>query len=152
MSSTLETEIKLYNNMLKQQEITFSKLSQFFKTMSMKGISFVEHSKKSLEDYFSELKNENETATHIIGLKKLYDEFKKYFDKLKEMFQKINTQFADKITEFFNNYKNSNNESIKKISDIIPSLKDANSNLKKAKNEYFNASKPVIEQENKVNK
>jgi hypothetical protein len=151
MSSTLETEIKLYNNMLKQQEITFSKLSQFFKTMSMKGISFVEHSKKSLEDYFSELKNENETATHIIGLKKLYDEFKKYFDKLKEMFQKINTQFADKITEFFNNFKNSNNESIKKISDIIPSLKDANSNLKKAKNEYFNASKPVIEQENKVN-
>ena len=66
MSSNLESEIKSYNNLFKQHDMALYKLNQFFKTMSIYGIKFAEKSKKSLEDFFIKLINENSTATHII--------------------------------------------------------------------------------------
>ena len=49
MSPNLESEIKSYKNLFKQHDMALSKLNQFFKTMSIKGIKFAEKSKKSLE-------------------------------------------------------------------------------------------------------
>ena len=68
MSSNLESEIKSYNNLFKQHDMALSTLNQFFKTMSINGIKFAERSKKSLEEFFIELKNENSLATHIVWL------------------------------------------------------------------------------------
>ena len=150
MSTDLEIEINKYTNVFKQHDLTLFKLSQFFKTMSTKGIEFIKQSKKSLEEYLIELKKENISATHIISLIKFSNEFIKYFDKMKEIFQNINTQFSDKITEFSNEFKNSNNESLNNLNIINNQLKEGKVNLEKAKNEYFNANKPVICQENKI--
>ena len=68
MSSNLESEIKSYNNLFKQHDMALSTLNQFFKTMSINGIKFAERSKKSLEEFFIELKNEKSSATYIICL------------------------------------------------------------------------------------
>ena len=112
MSSNLESEIKTYTNLFKQHDIALNKLNQFFKTMSINGIKFAEKSKKSLEDFFIELKNENSSATHIICLSNFYNGLKTYFDKMKTIFQNIDTSCAEKASEFSANFKTKNNESI----------------------------------------
>ena len=150
MSLDLESEIKLYNNFIKQQETTLLKLSLFFKTMATNGLKFIENSKKALDDYFTELKKENPTATHIICLTNFFNGLKKYFDKIKEIYQNIDNQCANKITEFSNNFKNKINDQINNLSKINNKLKEEKSGLEKAKNDYFNANKNVAEVETKI--
>ena len=141
MSSNLESEIKSYNNLFKQHDTALYKFSQLFKTISLNGIKFVEKSKKSLEDFFIELKNENSSATHIICISNFYNGLKNYFDKTKLIFQAIDAQCAEKITEFSTNFKNKNNESINDIYKLNTKLKEETSNLEKVKFDYFNANK-----------
>ena len=146
MYSNLESEIKSYNNIIKQHDTALYKLNQFFKTMSINGIKFIEKSRKSLDDFFIELKNENSSATHIICLTNFYNGLKNYFEKLKIFFQNLDGQCAEKVTEFSTNFKNKNNESINKISNLNLKLKEENSNLEKVKFDYFNANK-IAEQD-----
>ena len=141
MSSNLESEIKTYTNLFKQHDIALNKLNQFFKTMSINGIKFEEKSKKSLEDFFIELKNENSSATHIICLSNFYNGLKTYFDKMKTIFQNIDTSCAEKASEFSANFKTKNNESINSIYKLNTKLKEETSNLEKTKFDYFNANK-----------
>ena len=141
MSSNLESEIKTYTNLFKQHDIALNKLNQFFKTMSINGIKFAEKSKKSLEDFFIELKNENSSATHIICLSNFYNGLKTYFDKMKTIFQNIDTSCAEKASEFSANFKTKNNESINSIYKLNTKLKEETSNLEKTKFDYFNANK-----------
>ena len=150
MTLDLETEIKIYNNLLKDQEISLTKLHQFFKAITENGFKFVDRSKKALEDYCNELKKENSSATHIICLTNFYNGVNKYFDKMKDMLQSIDTQCADKVLEFLNNYKNNINKSINNISKIDMKLKEQKVSLEKAKNEYFNANKTATSQESKI--
>ena len=56
MSSNLDSEIKTYNTLFKQHDNALYKLNQLFKTISTNGIKFIEKSKKSLEDFFIELR------------------------------------------------------------------------------------------------
>ena len=141
MSSNLESEIKTYTNLFKQHDIALNKLNQFFKTISINGIKFAEKSKKSLEDFFIELKNENSSATHIICLSNFYNGLKTYFDKMKTIFQNIDTSCAEKASEFSANFKTKNNESINSIYKLNTKLKEETSNLEKTKFDYFNANK-----------
>ena len=150
MTLDLETEIKIYNNLLKDQEISLTKLHQFFKTIATNGFKFVDHSKKALEDYCNELKKENSSATHIICLTNFYNGVNKYFDKMKDMLQSIDNQCANKVLEFLNSYKNNMNKSINNISKIDLKLKEQKVSLEKAKNEYFNANKTATSQESKI--
>ena len=112
MSSNLESEIKSYNNLFKQHDMALSTLNQFFKAMSINGIKFAERSKKSLEEFFIELKNENSLATHIVWL-----------------------------SNFNKNFKNTNTESINNFYKLNTKLKEETSNLEKVKFDYFNANK-----------
>ena len=150
MTINLETELKVYNNIIKDQDFSFLKLSQFFKTITTNGFKFVERSKKALEDYYIELKKENSSATHIICLTNFYNGLKKYFDKMVDMFQNIDNQCANKITEFSNSFKNNITESINNLSKIDLKLKEQKINLEKAKNDYFNANKNTTTQELKI--
>ena len=59
MSSNLDSEIKTYTTLFKQHDNALSKLNRLFKTISLNGINFIEKSKKSLEDFIIEFKNEN---------------------------------------------------------------------------------------------
>ena len=150
MTLDLETEIRIYNNLIKDQEISLTKLHQFFKTITTNGFKFVESSKKALEDYCNELKKENSSATHIICLTNFYNGINKYFDKMKDMLQSIDNQCANKVIDFLNNYKNNINKSINNISKIDMKLKEQKVSLEKAKNEYFNANKTATSQESKI--
>ena len=150
MTLDLETEIRIYNNLIKDQEISLTKLHQFFKTITANGFKFVDHSKKALEDYCNELKKENSSATHIICLTNFYNGVNKYFDKMKDMLQSIDNQCANKVLEFLNSYKNNMNKSINNISKIDLKLKEQKVSLEKAKNEYFNANKTATSQESKI--
>ena len=78
MASNLESEIKTYNNIFKQHDSALYKLTQLFKIMSLNGLKFVEKSKKSLDDFFLEFKNENTSATHIICLNNFYNGLNKH--------------------------------------------------------------------------
>ena len=141
MSSNLDSEIKTYNNLFRQHDNALNKLNQLFKTISLNGIKFIEKSKKSLEDFFVELKNENTSATHIICLTNFYNGLKNYFDKMKLIFQNIDTQCGDKVTEFSTTFKNKNNEVINNITRVSVVFKEETSNLEKVKFDYFNANK-----------
>ena len=141
MSSNLESEIKSYNNLFKQHDMALSKLNQIFKTMSINGIKFAEKSKKSLEEFFSELKNEHSSAMHIICLSNFYNGLKVCFDKMKLIFQNIDIQCSEKVSEFSTKFKNTNTESINSIYKLNKKLKEETSNLEKVKFDYFNANK-----------
>ena len=112
MSSNLDSEMKTYTTLFKQHDMALYKLNQLFKTISINGLKFIEKSKKSLDDFFIEFKNENSSATHIICLTNFYNGLKNYFEKLKIIFQNIDTQCAVKVVEFSTNFKNKNTESI----------------------------------------
>ena len=150
MTTTFDTEIKVYNNLVKQHDFALNKFSSFFKAMTTNGIKFIESSKKSLEEFFTELKKENSSATHIISLTNLYNGLNKYFDKMNEMFHNIDEQCVNKIIEFSNNFKSKNTEIISDLTKLDTSLKEKKSNIEKCKNEYFNSCKIVAEQEVKI--
>ena len=115
MTLDLETEIKVYNNLIKEQEISMTKLYLFFKTITTNGFKFVEQSKKALEEYYIGLKKENSSATHIICLTNFYNGINKYFDKMKVTFQNLDNKCANKILEFSNNFKTNITKSINNI-------------------------------------
>lgn len=150
MTLDLETEIKVYNNLIKEQEISMTKLYLFFKTITTNGFKFVEQSKKALEEYYIGLKKENSSATHIICLTNFYNGINKYFDKMKVTFQNLDNKCANKILEFSNNFKTNITKSINNISNIDMRLKEQKINLEKAKNDYFNANKNATSQESKI--
>ena len=150
-STTLDNEIKIYNNLVKQNELALFKLSQFFKNMSKNGLSFIDKTKKSLDDYFIELKKENSSATHIICLTNFYNGLIKYFDKLKDIFQNIDKQCGVKISTFSNSLKNNFTEPINGLSKVETKLKEQKSNLELIKNDYFNVNKNVVDLESKIN-
>ena len=148
---TLEDELKLFNNMVKQNELAFNKLSQFFKNMSKNGLIFIEKTKKSLDEYFLEIKKENSSATHIISLTNFYNGFTKFLEKMKVILQNIDAQCGIKVFEFSNIYKNNCSIPLKNLSKLEIGYKELDSNLEKAKNDYFNVNKSLVEQEAKNN-
>ena len=141
MSSNLDSEMKTYTALFKQHDMALYKLNQLFKTISINGLKFIEKSKKSLDDFFIEFKNENSSATHIICLTNFYNGLKNYFEKLKIIFQNIDTQCAEKVVEFSTNFKNKNTESINSMVKVNNALKEQTAILEKVKFDYFNASK-----------
>ena len=150
MTSELEAEIKVYNNLIKQNDLSFLKLSTLFKTITTNGFKFIERSKKALDDYLIELQKENPSATHIICLTNFYNGLKKHFDKMNDMFTNIESQCVNKITEFSNNIKNKYMESISNLIKIDTKLKEEKIKVEKTKNDYFNANKTVVELESKI--
>ncbi len=102
MSLNLESEIKSYNNLFKQHDMALSTLNQFFKTMSINGIKFAEKSKKSLEEFFIELKNEiknfkNTNTESINNFYKLNTKLKEETSNLEKV--KFDYFNANKVTD-----------------------------------------------------
>ena len=48
MIINFDTEIKIYNNIIKKNDAILSKFSSFFKTLTINGLKLIEKSKKSL--------------------------------------------------------------------------------------------------------
>ena len=112
MIINFDTEIKIYNNIIKKNDTILSKFSSFFKNLTTNGLKLIEKSKKSLEEFYIELKDENQSLSYIKCLINFYNGLNKYFDELKNIYQNIDNQCVNKINEFLKDFKIKNNEYI----------------------------------------
>ena len=151
MSINFETEIKIYNYITKKDYLILSKLSLFFKNLIVNGLKYIEKSKKSLEEFLTELKGENLSTSYIKCLANFSNSINQYFDKIKNIYQNINNQCVIKINDFLIDFKNGNNEQFNGILEIDNSLKEPKVILEKSKNDYFNSAKILSDFELKMN-
>ena len=151
MIINFDTEIKIYNNIIKKNDTILSKFSSFFKNLTINGLKLIEKSKKSLEEFYIELKDENQSLSYIKCLINFYNGLNKYFDELKNIYQNIDNQCVNKINEFLKDFKIKNNEYFNEIIGIDHLFKEKKVNLEKYKNDYFNSAKILSDHELKLN-
>ena len=146
----MDEEIKEHQAYLKQSEQTLQKLSTFFKEFGRNGIKFIEKAQKNFDEYFNELKKEDNSTTLNISLTNIYNEYISFFDKLKISFNTIDKKIGDKIAEFEKDYKTKNKENILKLSKLSSKINDGKKQLDNIKNMYFDSSKEIIDIEKKI--
>jgi len=150
MIINFDTEIKIYNNIIKKNDTILSKFSSFFKTLTINGLKFIEKSKKSLEEFYIELKDENQSLSYIKCLINFYNGLNRYFDELKNIYQNIDNLCVNKINDFLKDFKIKNNEHFNDILLIDHLFKEKKANLEKNKNDYFNSAKTLSDHELKL--
>ena len=146
----LDEEIKEYQSFLRQSEITIGKLSIFFKEFGKNGIKFIERAQKILDDYFNELKKEDNSTTLNIALTNIYNQYSSFFTKTKNFFNALDKSVGDKIFDYVNNYKNKNKENIAKLNRLSLKINESKKQLDIIKNNYFDSSKEYNEIEKKI--
>ena len=146
----MDEEIKEHQAFLKQSEQTLQKLSTFFKEFGKNGIKLVEKAQKNFDDYFNELKKEDNSTTLNISLTNIYNEFVSFFEKLKNSFNSIDKNIGDKIVEYEKEYKIKNKENISKLNKLSIKINDGKKQLDNIKNIYFDSSKEIIDIEKKI--
>ena len=146
----MDEEIKEHQAFLKQSEQTLQKLSTFFKEFGKNGLKFVEKAQKNFDDYFSELKKEDNSTTLNISLTNIYNEFVSFFEKLKSSFNTIDKNIGDKIVEYEKEYKIKNKENLSKLNKLSIKINDGKKQLDNIKNIYFDSSKEIIDIEKKI--
>ena len=150
MNLNLEKEIKSYSELTKQYELTLSKFALFFKTFGTEGQKFIQKSNKLLEEYFAELRKEPSNTTNNITFLSFYNDIHRAFQKYGEIFNNINTKISDKLSEIYKKMISNHNTALEKLIKLSNILAENKIKLEKFKNNYFNACKVVIEQENKI--
>lgn len=150
MNLNLEKEIKSYSELTKQYELTLSKFALFFKTFGTEGQKFIQKSNKLLEEYFAELRKEPSNTTNNITFLSFYNDIHRAFQKYGEIFNNINTKISDKLSEIYKKMISNHNTALEKLIKLSNILTENKLKLEKFKNNYFNACKVVIEQENKI--
>ena len=146
----MDEEIKEHQAFLKQSEQTLQKLSTFFKEFGKNGLKFVEKAQKNFDDYFSELKKEDNSTTLNISLTNIYNEFVSFFEKLKSSFNTIDKNIGDKIVEYEKEYKIKNKENISKLNKLSIKINEGKKQLDNIKNIYFDSSKEIFDIEKKI--
>ena len=146
----IDEEIKQHQVFLKQSEITIGKLTVFIKEFGKNGIKFIEKSQKTFEEYFNELKKEDNSNTLNISLNNIYNEYISFFNKLKNFFNSLDKNIGDKIFEFEKDYKIKNKDNVLKLNKLNIKLNETKKQLDIIKNNYFDSSKDIIEFEKKI--
>ena len=146
----LDEEIKEYQSFLKQSEVTIGKLSTFFKEFGKNGIKFIEKAQKTFDDFFNELKKEDNSITLNITLTNIYNQYISYFNKTKNFFNALDKSIGEPIFEYVNQYKNKNKENIAKLNRLSLKINENKKQLDIIKNNYFDSSKEYIEIEKKI--
>ena len=146
----MDEEIKEHQGFLRQSEVTLGKLLNFFKEFGKNGIKFIDSSQKKLDEFFSELKKEDNSTTLNISLTNIYNTYTSYFKKLKESFDFVDKKIGGKISEFEKDYKTKNKENISKLNKLSLKINENKKTLDNIKNNYFDASKEIIEIEKKI--
>lgn len=146
----LDEEIKEHQTFLKQSEITLGKLSFFIKEFGKTGVKFIEKVQKSFEDFFNELKKEDNSTTLNISLTNIYNEYSSFFDKMKNCFNSLDKNLGENISQFEKEYKAKNKENISKLIKLNLKINEAKKQLDIVKNNYFDSSKEIIDIEKKI--
>ena len=145
----MDEEIKEHQAFLKQSEITLGKLSNFFKELGKNGIKFIERTQKLFEEFFNELKKEDNSTTLNISLTNLYNEYSTFFDKLKNSFNSLDKNLGENISIFEKDYKTKNKENILKLNKLSLKINENKKQLDLIKNNYFDSCKEIMDIEKK---
>ena len=146
----MDEEIKEHQAFLKQSEITLGKLSNFFKELGKNGIKFIERTQKLFEEFFNELRKEDNSTTLNISLTNLYNEYSSFFDKLKNCFNSFDKNIGENISIFEKDYKIKNKENILKLNKLSLKINENKKQLDFIKNNYFDSCKEIIDIEKKI--
>ena len=146
----MDEEIKEHQAFLKQSEITLGKLSNFFKELGKNGIKFIERTQKLFEEFFNELKKEDNSTTLNISLTNLYNEYSTFFDKLKNSFNSLDKNIGENISIFEKDYKTKNKENILKLNKLSLKINENKKQLDLIKNNYFDSCKEIMDIEKKI--
>ena len=150
MNYNLEKEIKNFTDITKQYEITISKLYLFFKTFAEENVKAIDKSKKTLEDYFIDLRKEPSTTTNNVSFLGFYNDIHRYLEKLKNIYLSIDKNIAEKFVNLSKRMQNNHNVALTNLSKLSLIMNDNKFKIEKYKHNYFNACKNVIEQEKKI--
>ena len=146
----LEHEIKDYQTYFKYCDSITSKLNLFFKEFTKNGSKFIQKTKKSMEDIYSEVnKEEYFSSTLNKNINLFCEEFKELMDKFQLFFSRIENDIVEKIAEFDKDYKANNRNYLNKLNELNLYLVDSKTKLEKIKNNYFDVCKNTSEFEKK---
>ena len=146
----LDTEIKDYSAYFKYCDLTNAKLISFFKQFILSGTKFISKSKKSLDEFFSEInKEEYFPSTLNKNLINYCEEFKKIMDKYQTILSNFENDIINKIVEFDKNYKLNCKNSITNLTNLNIELSENKSKLDKIKINYFDSCKQIKEYDKK---
>ena len=146
----MDEEIKEHQVFLKQSETTFGKLSTFFKEFGKNGIKFIEKSQKSFEEFFNELKKEDNSTTLNISLTNVYNEYTLFFEKIKIFFNSLDKNIGENISAYEKEYKLKNKENINKLNKLSLKINEIKKQLDITKNNYFDSCKEIMDIEKKI--
>ena len=146
----LDEEIKEHQAFLKQSEITFGKFTYFVKEFGKSGVKFIEKNQKLFEEFFNELKKEDNTTTLNISLTNLYTEYSAFFEKIKNYFNYFDKNLGETISTFEKDYKTKNKENVSKLSKLSLKINENKKQLDIVKNNYFDSCKEIIDIEKKI--
>ena len=146
----MDEEIKEHQAFLKQSEITLGKLSNFCKELGKSGIKFIEKTQKSFEEFYNELKKEDNSTTLNISLTNLYNEYSSFFEKLKNCFNSLDKKIGENISMFEKDYKTKNRENVIKLNKLSIKINENKKQLDIIKNNYFDSCKEIIDIEKKI--
>ena len=146
----MDEEIKEHQTFLRQSEITLGKLSNFFKDFGKSGVKLIERSQKLLNEFFVELKKEDETTTLNISLINVYNEYTSFLNRIKETFNSFDKSIGEKISGFEKDYKNKNKENVTKLNKLSIKINESKQQLDKIKNSYFDSCKETMDIEKKI--
>ena len=148
--STLEKEIKEYNDYNKQSIAIISKITLFCKSFGQQGKKFAKYAQKTLEDFNTELMKENTASTLYITYSYFYSNFQKYLKSLEDSFESFEKKIGQEMEEFDIRFKNNYWEAINKFNELSNMINEKKERLEKCKYTYFESCKSSLELENRI--
>jgi len=148
--SSLEKEIKEYNEFNKQSITIISKLSQFFKSFGQHGKKFAKFFQKSFDELNTDLAKENTASTFYITYSYFYSNFKKYLQYFEESFDSFEKNVGQLIEEYEIKLRNNFNEIMNQFNELSNLINEKKERLEKSKYTYFDSCKSSLDIENKI--
>ena len=142
----LDQEIKVYSNYFKYCDSINAKFLAFFRQFIQSGSKFLLKTKKSMDEFESEIiKEEYFPSTLNKSINNYCKEFKGIMDKFQEVISNIEKNIINNILDFDKNYKTNCKNSITNLTNLNLSLSDNKNKLEKVKNNYFDSCKQIQE-------
>ena len=124
----------------------------YFKTIKICGLKFLEKIRKSLEDLSVEIKKYNTVlnTSYSLTLSDFVTSSKRYYINFEQFLSKITKEIIQPTDIQIVNYNNETNTIILDLSKLNSILQENKLKVEKFKHNYFDASKDMMEHEQKV--
>ena len=140
----LDQEIKDYSSYFKYNDSITAKFISFFRLFIQSGSKFLSKSKKSMEEFTSEInKEEYFPSTLNKSINNYFKELNGIMDKFQIVLFNIEKDIINKLVEFEKNYKTNCKNSLNSLTNLNIFLSDNKNKLEKIKNNYFESCKQL---------